>query len=149
MNRVCSQLSIASIEQTQNKDTRAFDVVVSVCQDTCVDNVSDETTYEHVPLADDCGSEYNWGGRFDYEHFREAVNIVVRHLFSDNKTLVHCHKGRNRSVSVAIAAYAIWKDIPYERALPQVRDFDRERPDEEQLAFARHAIANSPMGGSR
>lgn len=150
MDRVWAGLYVASIDEVRENPTGRFDAVVSVCQDTCHDNLSEHTEHANVPLADDCGSEYRWGGEFSYQRFDEAVNEVVRHLFDGDTTLVHCHKGKNRSIAVAIAAYAIWRGTTFtdsRRAVMSSRSV--ADPDEEQLAFARHCIGNNLRGSSR
>jgi len=79
--------------------------------------------------------------------FNGAVKQLVQAMFDDKRTLIHCHVGRNRSVSVSIAAYAIWRDMTYSAAYRTVmQNQDKEPPDPELQAFARHAIAEAPQG---
>lgn len=147
MNPVCRQLIIASIDEVQDNPTGEYDAILSVCQDTCDANVSDSVAYEQYPLADDCESVANWGGEFSFQMFNSAVKQLTQALYDDKKVLIHCHAGRNRSVSVAIAAYAIWRNITFSSARQTVMaGQDKEAPDEELLAFARHAIAEAPQG---
>jgi len=147
MNEVCTQLTIASIDEVESNPTGEYDAILSVCQDTCDDNVADSVPYEQYLLADGCDSEYNWGGEYSFAMFNGAVKQLVQAMFDDKRTLIHCHVGRNRSVSVSIAAYAIWRDMTYSAAYRTVmQNQDKEPPDPELQAFARHAIAEAPQG---
>ena len=150
MDSVHRRLWVTDIDTAQSHDTSKFDTVVSVCQDTCEDNISDETNYYHYPLADDCESKENWGGVFEYDTFSDAVYEVVQALMEGQTVLVHCHKGRNRSVSVCIGVYAIWRDVQYCRAKTIVFESRPEAdPNTELLAFARHAAGTAIRGDPR
>jgi len=147
MNRVCRQLTIASIDEVQDNPTGNYDAILSVCQDTCDANVSDDVQYAQYPLADGCDSEYNWGGEYSFAMFNDAVKQLVQALFDDKKVLVHCHVARNRSVSISIAALAVYRDWTFSQSYRVVMEGqDKEPPDEELLAFARHAVAEAPQG---
>lgn len=147
MNEVCHQLTIASIDELESHPTNQYDTIISVCQDRSVDNVSDDIEYRHFPVADGCDSEYNWGGEYSFELFDDAVRSLTRSLFNDERVLIHCHKGRNRSVSIAMAAYAIWRDTTFSDAYRKVMNGqDKEAPDHEMRAFARHSVAGSMQG---
>jgi len=147
MNEVCRQLTIASIDEVESNPTGKYDAILSVCQDTCDANVSDSVAYEQYPLADGCDSQRNWGGEYSFEMFNDAVKQLVQALFDDKEVLIHCHVARNRSVSVSMAAYAIWRDVTFSSARRTVMSGqDKEPPDEELLAFARHAVAEAPQG---
>lgn len=150
MNEVCRQLTIASIDEVESNPTGEYDAILSVCQDRCEDNVSDSTVYEQYPLADGCDSQRNWGGEYSFAMFNDAVKQLVQALFDDKEVLIHCHVGRNTSVSVSMAAYAIWRDVTVSAAYRTVmRNQDKEPPDQEMLAFARQAVANAPQGYSQ
>jgi len=147
MNEVCTQLTIASIDEVENNPTGKYDAVLSVCQDKCEDNVSDDVNYEQYPLADGCDSQRNWGGEYSFAVFERAVKQLLQALYDDKRVLIHCHKGRNRSVSISIAALAVWQDWTVSHARRQVmRESDKAPPDQELLAFARQAVANAPRG---
>lgn len=112
MNEVMEDLWIADIETVETRGLTIFDTVVSVCQDTADDNVSDDTPYLHVSLADDERSAEMWGGSIAYEDFEKAVN-TVREAMDDGTVLVHCHAGQNRSAAVCAAVVAAEKDRRY------------------------------------
>ena len=120
MNHIDHGLWVSDIETVRTEPTQRFDLVVSVCQDTCQDNVG--CTYMHYELADDDVSEDNWGGSCDYEMFRRAVVAVVKALDDDflEDILVHCHKGRNRSVAVCVAALAVYENTGHDAAFGKV-----------------------------
>lgn len=117
MNKITPQLWVTDIRSVQNGDTSRFDVVVSVCQDHCKDNVSCE--YEHYTLTDGLPTGHN-RGTCSFELFVEAVDSVVEHVREGRTVLVHCHAGRSRSVAVCIAAYAICYDASYNVARDHV-----------------------------
>jgi len=102
--KVTDDLYVGQIEAVAQTEDQ-YDTIISVCQDARQDNVSDNTTYVHYPLADDERSQIDWGGRFDYETFHNAAWETVTRLETGNTVLVHCHHGRNRSVAVVAAAF--------------------------------------------
>jgi len=106
--RVCHNLSVSDIETVMSADISEYDTVVSVCQDCKRDNVSQE--YLHFPLADDMRSKESYGGSVDYETFYGAAETVAERI-GDEHVLVHCHAGRNRSVSVCAAVGAVKEDV--------------------------------------
>lgn len=117
-------LHIASIRAVQANETGEYDRVISVCQDTCRQNVSEATPYEHYPLADDPESRHHWGGSYEYEDFAAAAESVLSSLQADadEQVLVHCHVGKNRSAAVCAAALAVHTDRTFEDALAVVED---------------------------
>lgn len=118
MNHIIDGLWVTDIESVSERPTSRFDMVVSVCQDACFDNVSCQ--YEQFPLADDMVSQKNWGGTTDYETFEKAADCVLSD-FSEKEVLVHCHSGQNRSVAVCAAVIASYKDWEYEDAYSLIK----------------------------
>lgn len=116
-------LHITSIRSAQSHSTATFDMVVSVCQDACEQNISDETPYEHYRLADGPTSEGEWGGSCAYGLFEEAAESVVAALEDDSieNVLVHCHVGKNRSAAICAAALGAYDDLTFEVAYECVR----------------------------
>lgn len=147
MNQVCTQLTIASIDEVESHSTGQYDAVLSVCQDRCEDNVSDSVPYEQYPLADGCDSQRNWGGEYSFAMFENAVKQLVQALYDDKRVLIHCHVARNRSVSISMASLAVYRDWTFSQSYRVVMEGqDKKPPDDELLAFARHAIASAPRG---
>jgi len=50
-------------------------------------------------------SKQSWGGGVDYQTFYEAAETVIERM-DEGRVVVHCHAGRNRSVSVCAAVMA-------------------------------------------
>jgi len=103
-------LWVGPIEEVSESD-RQYETIVSVCQDVCRENVSDNVPYHHIPLADDAQSEIEWGGSCSYGTFSRGVE-TLRDVHTPKMgkagpdTLLHCHHGKNRSVAVAVAYIA-------------------------------------------
>jgi len=107
--RVCQNLSVSDIDTVMSDDISEYDTIVSVCQDCKRDNVGQE--YLHFPLADDMRSKESYGGSVDYQDFYKAAETVAERI-EDEHVLVHCHAGRNRSVSVCAAVRGATYGIP-------------------------------------
>jgi len=120
MNQITDDLWVSDIDTVQRHSTDRFDLVLSVCQDACPDNVG--CRYEHVPLADDAASEARWGGTTAYTDFADACTICRDALASGETTLVHCHAGQNRSVAVCTAVLGVTDGCCYNDAFLRVRD---------------------------
>jgi protein-tyrosine phosphatase len=118
------RLFISDIQSVAEQSSDGFDTVVSVCQDTVEDNVGCD--YCHFELADDQQSKERWGGSTDYTDF-EAAMLCVETLLEDDQTVcLHCHHGRNRSVTVAVGALSVLLDITVRHALDTIR---QHRPE--------------------
>jgi protein-tyrosine phosphatase len=109
------RLFISDIQSVAEQPSAQFDVVVSVCQDTVEDNVGCE--YWHYNLADDEQSKERWGGSCDYDDFAEAMLHLTELLLDEKTVCLHCHHGRNRSVTVAVGALSVLLDITPRHAL--------------------------------
>lgn len=97
------RLHLCDIDGVAEHDLSDHDTIVSVCQDCREDNIAQE--YLHFPLADDMRSKESWGGSVDYQTFYDAAE-AVRERMEHGSVVVHCHAGRNRSVSVCAAVIA-------------------------------------------
>lgn len=120
MNQITDTLWISDIQSVAESSTSGFDVVVSVCQDCVRDNVG--TPYFQFPLADDAESQRNWGGTTEYSEFERAAWWVLWSVFGGGQTLVHCHRGRNRSAAVCTAVLAVREHRGYVSAFEDVRE---------------------------
>jgi protein-tyrosine phosphatase len=86
--------------------------------------VSADTEYRCFNIADDAESADNWGGSFHYPEFAEAAQTLLNGLRDDliSTSLIHCHRGRNRSVAVCAAAMGCYYGITYGEAYERIRD---------------------------
>jgi len=143
VNRIRENLWITDISTVQNTSFDA-DVVISVCQDTAADNVG--CLYEHFNMAD--GETDGWGGRNDYDIFRDAVDTVIEHVRAGQKTIVHCHRGHSRSAAVCISAAAILDENGYRNAFNAVRRVRVIGPDELLVEYANRYITENSVCGA-
>jgi len=149
MNEVCRQLTIASIDEVQDNLTGDYDAILSVCQDTCDANVSDSVVRDFAERRHDetVRGANSKSGEYSFQMFNDAVKQLVQALFDDKEVLIHCHVTRNRSVSISMAALAVYRDWTFSQSYRVVMEGqDKKPPDDELLAFARHAIASAPRG---
>jgi protein-tyrosine phosphatase len=99
------ELHITDITEARTIDKSKFDKVITVCQDSIADNVSEEIVYSFYCMSDGPGPEQEkYGGSCDYSIFSDAADELYESLESDESVLIHCHHGISRSVSVSAAA---------------------------------------------
>lgn len=130
-DEVHDDIAIGGITSVNEADTSRFEKIVSVCQDAADQNVSDETPYIHIPLADG-DDDSRERGTFDYETFEAAALAVLDGLRAGQRMLVHCHSGQHRSPAVSAAAVAVSEGRAYGETIHSFRD---ERP---QIVEASH-----------
>jgi len=139
MNRIdydgSGELYISGIRSACEDETNHLDMVVTVCQDSIEDNVSDEQEYHHFCMAD--GPHNAYGGDCSYEMFRRASNVLWRALHQGETVLIHCHMGQSRSVSVAVAALGRLLDINRTDAYDLVQHYrPQAHPDQLLMGHA-------------
>jgi hypothetical protein len=117
-------LYITDIDTLMVRNTSRYDAIVSVCQDTCRDNVSDDVPYGHVELADDRHSVERWGGSCSFSTFSEAVRTAREMWAEHDHLVVHCHAGKNRSGAVCAT---VWADYHHMDFFPALYDVQRAR----------------------
>lgn len=119
MNKITDTLWISDILDVREMSVPTS-AVVTVCQDSVSDNISDSCTYHYFNMSD--GEVDGYGGECSYELFAEAVD-TVRELLADGcDVLVHCHAGQSRSAAVCGAVVAHIRDCPFEEGLAAVSD---------------------------
>lgn len=96
------ELHITDIDEARTLDKSNIDRVITTCQDSIEDNVSNEMEYTHYNMSD--GPDNKYGGRSDYDIFADAAQELYQALSTDETVLIHCHMGQSRSVSVSVAA---------------------------------------------
>jgi protein-tyrosine phosphatase len=55
------------------------------------------------------------------QHFAETYDFIERHLQAGHNTLVHCHAGKSRSVTIVIAYLMKKYTWTYDQALAYVK----------------------------
>jgi len=123
MDKITDQLWISDISTVREQSDDRFDRVITVCQDSIIDNVGADTAYEYYCMAD--GEIDSYGGNNSYSLFKRATDSLVSALENDETVLIHCHMGQSRSVSVAIAALANY-EVDHVRDVTE--DIHDERP---------------------
>lgn len=99
------ELHITNITEAAQMDKSNFDRVITVCQESIEDNVSDQMEYSFYCMSDgDPIVEGKYGGSCEYQLFKEAAQELYQALTDNETVLIHCHSGESRSVSVAVAA---------------------------------------------
>lgn len=131
MNRIRDNLWISNIHGVRTKPLGeiGIDHVVSVCQDSVGDNVSEETGYEHFCIADGYTEGYVEGDN-SFEMFAEAVDSIRVAIGADKTVLVHCHAGMSRSVTVCASAIAVREGRTFQDVLDEISSITDIAPDE-------------------
>jgi len=115
------ELYISDINDACESDKSEFDRIITVCQDSIEDNISDEMQYDYFCMSDGPANEY--GGDSSYEMFSEAADTLYNALHNNERVLIHCHMGRSRSVSVAVAALGRLLDLSRTEAFDVVKRY--------------------------
>jgi hypothetical protein len=123
MNKITDELWITDIDTVRFADKSRFDQIITVCQDCVGDNISDDTKYYCFDIADDEESAENWGGDYSYGTFHNAAQTLLRGLRDDSisTSLIHCHRGANRSVAVCAAAMGCYYGNTYEQCYDMIK----------------------------
>jgi len=115
------ELHITNITEARTMEKTGFDRVITTCQDSIEDNVSDDIWYSHYCMSDGRPEvEEQYGGSCEYELFAEAAQELYGALAEGETVLIHCHAGQSRSVSVAVAALGQLLDLNRSEALDLV-----------------------------
>jgi len=117
ITRLVAGLYIASIDEVAEESTSQFDTVVSVCQDTRESNVGCQ--YQQFNIADGREAQREWGGSVDYIVFQRAAQYAIQSV-SLGDTLIHCHRGQNRSAAICAAVIATQYDYDFDEAVDLV-----------------------------
>lgn len=143
ISQITENLYISGIEEAYEADKSDFQQVITVCQDNIESNVG--CRYSHFNMAD--GEAKGYGGRFDDGVFKEAAEELLEALEKDRKTLLHCHVGKSRSVSVAIAVLSVKNDIPFHTARSIVEAGRKQaHPKQDLLEKGKEYVKNKDKG---
>lgn len=118
------ELHITNITEAVQMDKSDFDRVITVCQESIEDNVSESMEYSWYDMSDGRPVvEGKYGGSCGYELFEEAADELYHALDSGETVLIHCHAGQSRSVSVASAALGRLLDLSRSDALDLIHHY--------------------------
>lgn len=134
------ELYITDIGDARTMDKSDIDRVVTVCQDSIEENVSDSTVYSFHRMSDGPNNEY--GGYHSYYMFEQAADELYDALHSGESVLIHCHNGTSRSISVATAALGRLVDEPRSEVLALIHYYRPRQsyPDKLLMDYARAYI---------
>lgn len=142
MDEIINGVWISNISDARTADKSRFNRVITVCQESIEDNVGCQ--YNFFNMSD---GEDEYGGECTYELFSEACNCLVDALENNETVLVHCHRGRSRSVSVVVASIAVYRDISYAESFWIVEQNRPQANPKVQLRnLIREFIENSEKG---
>jgi protein-tyrosine phosphatase len=133
-------LHITNITEAVQIEKSDFDSIITVCQDSILDNISSSIYYEHYIMSDgESETEEKYGGSCSYELFKAAADSLYYSLNNDETVLIHCHAGQSRSVSVSAAALGRLLDVPYNEALDLIHTYriTYHSPDRQLMNHAR------------
>lgn len=139
MDQVFPNLWIGDISDAHEESMKQYGIerVITVCQDSVQDNIGCE--YEHYNMSD--GPQNSYGGDHSFDLYREAADDLYKSLSDDRKTLIHCHKGQSRSVSVAVGAVGRLNNKSVEQSLKEIKEGRPEaQPDDLLIEHARNYI---------
>lgn len=118
------ELHITNITEARTMAKDGFDRVITTCQDSIEDNVSDKIEYSHYNMSDGrAEAEDKYGGSCEYELFEEAAQELYTALAQEETVLIHCHHGTSRSVSVATAALGQLLDLARSESLDLIHHY--------------------------
>lgn len=127
MNEIIHGIWISDIQSVREESTQRFNTVITVCQERVGDNIG--CRYEYFDMAD--GPENTYGGDASFDTFEDAADELHDAVQRDDTTLIHCHKGQSRSVSVAAAVIGHIEQIHFTDALEIVATHrPQANPDE-------------------
>lgn len=120
MDQILDNLWIGSIKDAREEALSEYGIshVVTVCQDSVESNVG--CGYSIFKMSD--GEQSVYGGRHDYDFFRDAVNKVVQLVKAGETVFVHCHRGISRSGAVTVAAVGRIRGVSQESAIDIVTE---------------------------
>lgn len=130
------ELHITNITEARTIDKSGIDRVITVCQDSIEDNVSDECVYSYHRMSD--GPDNAYGGYHSYYMFEQAADELYEALAAGEAVLIHCHHGTSRSVSVASAALGRLLDVRRSQAIDIIHYY-RPRPSFPDRLLMSHA----------
>jgi hypothetical protein len=123
MDRITPNLTISDRRDAKNKETGEYSCIITACQDGIDEYIDTESTdYHHEKLADGDFDSQSRGGECTFELFETLADALVDALEKNQNTLIHCHAGVSRSVSIAAAALSTQQNQPIEESIKQIQE---------------------------
>lgn len=142
MDEVYENLWIGDISDAQEESmgSRGISTVITVCQDSVEDNIGCD--YHYYNMSD--GPDNKYGGDHGYSIYSQASNRLYDSIRNGDKVLIHCHRGRSRSVSVAAGVIGRLEGTSADDALSTIKNSRPEaNPDELLMEHARTYVEDS------
>lgn len=130
MDQVYENIWIGDISDAREismKD-KGISTVITVCQDSVADNIGCQ--YYFFEMSD--GPDNRYGGDHSYSMYSEAADTLYESVNNNDKTLIHCHKGQSRSVSVVVGVMGRIEGLTAETALSRIKQ-KRTQADPDEL----------------
>lgn len=142
MNELRDYLWIGDIQDAQTRPLRelGIDHVITVCQDSVEDNVSDQLEYDHFCMSDG-DVEGHVPGDPSFELFEEAVDGLRVSISAERTVFVHCHMGRSRSAAVCASAVAIREGRLFDDVLHELSKIRYNQPERHLVTHGRQYVA--------
>lgn len=137
MNKVSDQLWLTDISRVMTDDVAHFDLVLTVCEDDISALVDSDYKQFALPSA----TLSKGSVPVPFEDFAEAADTLYRALADGETVLTHCHSGTSRSVAVAGAAFARYREVGFGEALQLIEEARPSAdPSEAYRTFAKDYI---------
>lgn len=138
MSQITDTLRITDFDTACRVDVDSVDCVITVCQDTLEEEIdTSDVRYHQYNLADG-KHDVERGGECTFELFEQAADELRAAVTNDCETLIHCHAGISRSVSVSAAVLAVRNEQTVSVSLEQIREHRRRaHPDERLRDYAK------------
>lgn len=133
MSRITDRLRITDFDTACQVDVNSVDCVITVCQDTLEEEIdTGAVKYHQYDLADG-KRDVERGGECTFQLFERGADTLRAALTNDLETLIHCHAGISRSVSVSAAVLSVLNGQCVSASLEQIREKRRRGHPIERL----------------
>lgn len=142
ISEIISNLYLSNLSAAKTEPLKLYDIdrVVSICQESPVDEISNSIEHHQFPIDD---------GPHEYRIFENSVDTIRKALDRGDTILVHCRVGMSRSVSAVAATLATDTDRTLTEAFDHIED---QRgliaPTDDLWASARRYVGDHASKGS-
>lgn len=113
LHKLNERLYVSNWPDAKALSWEKFDTILTVCKKELPENLQTFAyNYVHIPLSD---------GKKLPENLSLAHDLTLESCLAEQKTLVHCYLGHNRSYLVATMVYAALEGITYKQSLAAIR----------------------------